>query len=91
MGASGALIIYATYVCYLFSVSCIKQTGHLTKKFCFLRCVLLIGTIAGLSVILLATVSLETGNRAYHFLYVYIHIFGDWVLFDSFVLGNGEA
>ena len=63
MGASGALIIYATYVWHLFNVSCIRQTGHLTKKFITLsRCVLLIGTIVGLSVILMATVSLETSN-----------------------------
>ena len=33
MGASGALIIYATYVWHLFNVSCIKKTGHLIKKF----------------------------------------------------------
>ena len=63
MGASGVLIIYSAYVWHLFNVSCIRQTGHLTKKFITLsRCVLLIGTIAGLSVFSMATVSLETSN-----------------------------
>jgi hypothetical protein len=90
MGASGVLIIYSTYVWHLFNVSCIRQTGHLTKKFITLsRCVLLIGTIAGLSVILMATVSLETSNLG-HIIFSASTFtsLGVAFLFDSFVLGN---